>query len=1126
MVCAACNGAHRAHTCGERGNLSHLRPANQRTISSFVAPRTPAIQPGERIDASDVPDGETAGGIAEASDSSTPATAAALSSSSSGPHNSGGAGDGDSDVDGSALGTAAAAATTEDAKARDSLIPAPVLAKMKNLVKNFPKFSFGHLTGSDEIKKDYLENFGQKRLYFEFEDPDCSKEPDVVVASCRGLRIYLIRWELSFPRFQARCLCGRPLNGKRWQCNQANGFAKPVLLNGGERAYVTQWISECPGTCKAGKNRQTFGSCHPFILEQVEKQLGRHVRSKFPVEPCWAFPTYEFFLDAKLTRDIESTMVTYMPGDAWAKTLRNHGRELYDEHAADYDSHCGRWNKDLRALNSEAGVEFRRFPDFPDWIGREFMTGETLRRYHEEAWYVAKRNIERNIEMQQVRLKGDPSSSDHTHATLKNFYQQGGDGDGAAGKKATAIWDMVNNKTGEVVSAVCVASTEVGAYAHAASSLKILRGDKMGACFTDNWPTSEEVLKALWDMSYGRLDIWHWMRRMTTLLRDWHCFFYPALLALSQAVYDWNENDIADVTKALEKKQLNKKKYKDMKLEDIQKDIKEMKTSGKFFRNYVVYIRKVARKQNTVDLKMKEWRDTYAAKIDPKNGLPLAFPGFDAAFKRCLNQIEHLVDVEGGVDHNFAERPKPGSEHTLTRWRSSRGAKVETIHLPSKHYANLGTRARATQVLQMEGVTRDNADSRERAKMFVGEDGDASARAETQVGHYRPWVRRERNVLASEAGQPLPYPEDGTERPPDNGERFYYEYHLQQEERDREHGGTQTSEEIIAAGGCTCKECTLIRAIDAAATLSTAASSSSIVVNSRPFSRGPYAELVSSSSSSSSFSARVPSPSARAYQEQDRQLDEDYEGGEQGVVNDGGGDGGRARSEGIHDDDDDDSGGGGVRSGRGGICEDDDDDDYDDCGGDGGDGVRSGSGGDSSGDSGCGSGGGGGGVSSTQCGVCKSDTCVGICHKAVSSNRPPPALPRIAPLPLPVPLWWKNAVRSGWPTLLGGFTPFSSPPPVAPPVAPPVPLPPPLVPVPPRALRSQNPLPPPPPQQQPRKRGGAPLLHLAKKKKREACTCGALEETRKLRGSRTGPGGRYEAHKDSCPLIKYRKPKN
>jgi len=250
MVCAACNGAHRAHTCGERGNLLHLRPANQRTISSFVAPRTPAIQPGERIDASDVSDGETAGGIAEASDSSTPATAAALSSSSSGPHNSGGAGDGDSDVDGSALGTAAAAATTEDAKARDSLIPAPVLAKMKNLVKNFPKFSFGHLTGSDEIKKDYLENFGQKRLYFEFEDPDCSKEPDVVVASCRGLRIYLIRWELSFPRFQARCLCGRPLNGKRWQCNQANGFAKPVLLNGGERAYVTQWISECPGTCK------------------------------------------------------------------------------------------------------------------------------------------------------------------------------------------------------------------------------------------------------------------------------------------------------------------------------------------------------------------------------------------------------------------------------------------------------------------------------------------------------------------------------------------------------------------------------------------------------------------------------------------------------------------------------------------------------------------------------------------------------------------------------------------------------------------------------------------------------------------------------------------------------------
>ena len=111
----------------------------------------------------------------------------------------------------------------------------------------------------------------------------------------------------------------------------------------------------------------------------------------------------------------------------------------------------------------------------------------------------------------------------------------------------------------------------------------------------------------------------------------------------------------------------------------------------------------------------------------------------------------------------------------------------------------------------MEGVCRDNVDRREDAKQFIGEDGDESARALTRVAHYRPWVRRERNILAEKAGQPQPYPVDGKVRPADNGERFYYEYHLAQQKRDLEHGGMQTPAEIIKAGGCTCKECTDIR---------------------------------------------------------------------------------------------------------------------------------------------------------------------------------------------------------------------------------------------------------------------------------------------------------------------------
>ena len=253
-----------------------------------------------------------------------------------------------------------------------------------------------------------------------------------------------------------------------------------------------------------------------------------------------------------------------------------------------------------------------------------------------------------------------------------------------------------------------------------------------------------------------------------------------ALAAMSRAVYKWNKEDIIAVEDALENGTLdgtNKGKG------HSPEETKAMKDSGKFYRLYVVYIRKTVRPASVIRRKMVEWKAKYTDAVDPKIGLPLATPGFDDQFERCLGLVEHLVDV-AGVDSNYAERPKPGSKHTLTRWRSSRGAKVETFHLASRHYANLGTNARATQALQMEGVCRDNADRREDAKQFVGEDGDESARALTRVAHYRPWVRRERNILAEKAGQPQPYPEDGKVRPADNGERFYYEYHLEQEKRD------------------------------------------------------------------------------------------------------------------------------------------------------------------------------------------------------------------------------------------------------------------------------------------------------------------------------------------------------
>lgn len=174
----------------------------------------------------------------------------------------------------------------------------------------------------------------------------------------------------------------------------------------------------------------------------------------------------------------------------------------YDNAYADYWSAVGAWNSQRARLQLEPLV-FRPFPAYLEWLGREFVDGATLRSRFSDAWYNAELDVERTVELQAVRIDGDPSSSDHTFSTVKNIRQPIPGLD----RPVKQVWDIANNKTGQVASAVCVTSVAAGEYVHAAHSLKIRRGTRMGTCFTDTWPSDEEVLRKLWDMSHGRLDI-------------------------------------------------------------------------------------------------------------------------------------------------------------------------------------------------------------------------------------------------------------------------------------------------------------------------------------------------------------------------------------------------------------------------------------------------------------------------------------------------------------------------------------------------------------------------------------------------------------------------------------------
>jgi hypothetical protein len=74
-------------------------------------------------------------------------------------------------------------------------------------------------------------------------------------------------------------------------------------------------------------------------------------------------------------------------------------------------------------------------------------------------------------------------------------------------------------------------------------------------------------------------------------------------------------------------------------------------------------------------------------------------------------------------EHNYMLRCKPKAEYGLSAYQSSRGGQVEVIHGPSRHFANLGMRARLFLAHQMIGITAHtyshNADQREKAKQIV-----------------------------------------------------------------------------------------------------------------------------------------------------------------------------------------------------------------------------------------------------------------------------------------------------------------------------------------------------------------------------------------------------------------------
>ncbi|KAK3242206.1 hypothetical protein CYMTET_48078 [Cymbomonas tetramitiformis] len=457
----------------------------------------------------------------------------------------------------------------------------------------------------------------------------------------------------------------------------------------------------------------------PFPADRYAK----YKEEVLPVRSEYAVPGQNFHFGESFTDSVEHDILTYDNGEHIMSKTTLYLKAVYNEDLCDYLEHAKIWKKH----NPHDTRQIQTFPPFERWLGRDSLpTGQTLRDYYKAAHYfpgtcfiadkeAISRHQYRTQQMQAVGTKmptvghdGTSSneehttaSSDHTFNTAKNF--------------------------GDVL----------GKQEH----------------FTDNFPSCENVWGALWPWSTGRLDIFHWLKRISKTLRKNHAKFGVAVRELSEVVFWDNVNDLFEVCEALRKGTLNGKVHDD-------DQINELKASG------------------DIQRKLEEWHRKWSGCFDPEIGEELFTRGTDDAVRQQLQRIHDIVDIAD--NHYVKRRSPPKSKHGLQEWTCVRGGKVESLHTEEGHFANQGMHPMLAQALTIEGLVQFTMD-KEREVWY-----DAHQVATPAVGHYKPWLQVEANHLAELVSLPKPYPEQvGIGE--DNGEVFLYDYFLQQQEREQLH---------------------------------------------------------------------------------------------------------------------------------------------------------------------------------------------------------------------------------------------------------------------------------------------------------------------------------------------------
>ena len=666
---------------------------------------------------------------------------------------------------------------------RSSTVPLVIAAAIETLLVLIPD---QYKSGTNELmakKKGtniyrklqaYRKIFPPGTLGFTFPRQDKTMAPDHYYSQLEGRTIYIVSFELNYPGWVPTCYkCGDEMIRDKYDF-KSHGYATPIFDITGVTDYAitpTYHCKNCQEKCKGNDGRMLMNVPVPF-------------RNAYPVDPRYAIGV-ESHLNKSFTKVMDKLFITHGNGNQLSIMLNELRADNYLDMEEEYFS---------QAIGAGVSVTCG-LPSYEYHIGRYSPSGKQLRDLKvvaAESNLVSSGVSDKNRVRREMQSIGCDkiSSSDHTFEFRKNYKK------GLLPKEACG--HTMSNNYGQIASFCIVPDGKQISYAHQAEQCTLRSNWNPFVHSTDTCPSGNKLwMKLSRGNLHCQLGLFHFLYRISKTFNEQSENRRGAMSELQECVYYYDSDDLEAVKKCLADGTIGS-------AEGQPCPEHQRESVAKTYRSNVrIYVYSDA---EVIRRKLRQWLAVWKTNIDEK-GERLFTCRTSKSVLEQMTKCQHVVDALKPHELYLEVKPSLKSTTGLSTYIGFRGAesKQEKGHHAIAHFANGGMRSSLADYLGMAGIAYYNLRIDFRLKLAKM---TPAKRAKVPIEfqdspHYTNHLRLSfNNLLGRQAGLPIDVHNDVVVLQPDNGERFFYEYYLQQKNREAQAVGNDKTTKR-----CLCQAC-------------------------------------------------------------------------------------------------------------------------------------------------------------------------------------------------------------------------------------------------------------------------------------------------------------------------------